>query len=430
MALIQRLSKSQLVRGSLLLFVGNNVASVGNFLYNLFMGRMLGPALYGDLGVLFSLFILLSTPLAILQMVSVKIISTYYGEGSLGKIRFFLDYMVPRVFLATVVAAGVMLVASRGLSAFVNGNVLALNIFILCFLLSGPITIYRGVLQGMLLFPVLTINTIIETLVKNVIAVMLVFFHFQIVGAVLGVLTSIMASGFLMFVELRKRVFQTESQRVAVPASTIYKTGIPVFLGSLCLSVFMTVDTILVRIFFTASLAGEYVALATAGKIVYYAVGPVISVMFPLVSSRAKRGVPYLFPLLGTLVIALTVAVFVISGFFLFPKLIVTVLFGDRYYYIIPYLGMFSLYMTVFTVNSILTYFLISISHYKPFFILFPVVFLQATGIFFFHENIAQVVWVNLIVSLAYLLFALYFVAAKEYKEIKRYTVIPLKRLL
>ena len=58
MGLVRRIYFSQLVRGSLFVFIAGNFASFGNFLYNLAMGRMLSPANYGELEAVLSLSVL------------------------------------------------------------------------------------------------------------------------------------------------------------------------------------------------------------------------------------------------------------------------------------------------------------------------------------------------------------------------------------
>src|SRR3989338_4207332 len=101
---LKSLSRSKLIRGSAVVFIGNNILSFGNFLYNLAMGRMLGPEKYGDLGALFSILALLSTPLYILGLFIVKQTSSYWGQRAYGKIYALHTWLNPKLFIASSVA--------------------------------------------------------------------------------------------------------------------------------------------------------------------------------------------------------------------------------------------------------------------------------------------------------------------------------------
>ncbi|MEK7127520.1 MAG: polysaccharide biosynthesis protein, partial [Patescibacteria group bacterium] len=60
--------KSELLKGSFLIFIAGNLGNLGNFLYSLSMVRLLGPEIYGELGAILSLFSLFAVPLAILSL--------------------------------------------------------------------------------------------------------------------------------------------------------------------------------------------------------------------------------------------------------------------------------------------------------------------------------------------------------------------------
>ena len=152
------------------------------------------------------------------------------------------------------------------------------------------------------------------------------------------------------------------------------------------------------------------------GKIVYYAVGPISSVMFPLISSRANSGTPYLLPLLGSLSMVLGIGSIISFVFFMFPKVIFSILFAGKYLTVTSYLGPYSLFMILFSVNSVLTYFLLSVSYYKPMPLLFTISMLQGGLLILFHNSIDQFIWINIFVSLLYFTAASFFVWQKEKK--------------
>lgn len=422
MGLFRRIINSQMARGSAIIFIGSNIGNFINLLFNFSMGRLLGPEKYGELGALFSSSVLLGVILGILSLFTVKAVSTYWGKKDLGKILAFHSYLTPRLFLLSFLICVMLLLITPLISGFLYLDSLTPFILVaLSFILSGPATLNRGILQGVLAFSYVTINGVVEVTLKLLISVILVILNFGLIGPVLGALFGGIAGYILTVVELKiifRGVNHTKNSLVSWDA---LKSFFPVTLASLTLAIFLNMDIILVRHFFSGSIAGEYAALSTISKIIFYGIGPVITVMFPLISTRVSNGLPYLIPLLGTLVISLGLSAVIMFTFFLFPKLITGILFGGSYLSIIPYLGLFSFFITIFSLNSILTYFLLSISYYRPIYPLFLISLMQGVFIFIFHDTIWQVIWVNITVSILYFMVISFFVLKKEGSIIYNY---------
>lgn len=414
MALVRHLLKSELLKGSFLIFIAGNVGNLGNFLYSLSMVRLLGPEIYGELGSILSLFSLLAVPLSILSLVVVKTVSSFYGRGEFDKLASFLRDQQAKVLLIGV--SGAVLIISFGP---VIQNFLKLDSFLpilflgMIFLVGGLSTVNKGALQGTLAFPSLTINSIAEVVIKLVLSVVLVYFGLQLAGALAGPVLAALAGYLLASWQLRK-IRKNAQNKGKTPLAAIWREAFsPVFLTTLTLTIFFTMDVVLVRHFFTAVEAGEYAALANLGKVGYYIVGPIMMVMFPLISARVTSGRSYLLPLLGSLVLSLGASLGIIFVFLFFGQQIINLLYGQKYLGAVPYLSLYSFYMAIYGLNAILTYFILSISYYRPVFILFIISLLQGVLIFFFHQSIFRVIGVNIIISALYLLVITVFILWK-----------------
>jgi O-antigen/teichoic acid export membrane protein len=422
MSILKRISQSQLVRGSFLIFLANNAASFGNFLYNLSMGRLLTPDAFGDLGAILSILVLLSVPLSVFQLLIVKIVSAYWGGNKTGSINLLLRSLTPKLFLIGFLITGMMVLISPRLSIFLKlDNTIPLIVVSLFFILSVSTAFNKAILQGTLSFSYLATNGFIEVILKLMVAIVLAILNFGLIGALMGPLLGniggYLLTVFQIRILLKNDTIEKDSRK---PNWLVLKTTLPVLLTTLTVTLFITADIILVKHFFPDSIAGEYMALSTVGKIIFYAVGPIISVMFPLISSRAESGTPYILPLLGTLVMALGISSILIFIYFLFPGLILGILYGSKYNGAIPYMGIFSFFVTLFTINSILTHFLLSVSYYRPIYILFVISLFQSIFIFFIHNSITSVIWINIFVSLLYLFIVSFFVWQKEKVLLKR----------
>ncbi len=405
----------KLVKGVFFVFIAGNFASLGNFLYNLAMGRMLDPAVYGELEAILSLSSLIVVPLSVLSVFIVKIVSSYWGQHKYQEVQSFLTVYRRKLFSVGLSGSVILLLFGPLLIRFLNLNSVWSVVFLsLLFLLSGLTTVNNGGLQGVLSFGYLAINGIVGTGLKLLVSLSLVFLNFQLFGALFGPMFGGLIAFLLSIFELKK-IFKGVNTADKKVSTLIFRdTFLPILFGSLALTILSTMDIILARHFFTQTISGEFAIIAVLGKIVFYAVGPIISVMFPLISSRASNGTPYILPLLGSLVMSLGVGSIIVFGFFMFPELILKILFAGKYSETAPYLGPYAFYMILFSIDSLLTYFLLSVSHYRPMPVLFIISLLQGGLIILFHNSISQLIWVNIFVAAFYLLIVSGFVIRKE----------------
>lgn len=403
MRLLKRVYFSKLVRGSFLLFIAGNFASFGNFLYNLAMGRMLSPAVYGELEAIVSLSVLFAVPMSVLSIFIVKIVSSSWGQKKREEIQSFLTVYRRNLFIISLIGGVFLLFFNPIIIKFLNlSSVLSIIFLILFLLLNGVSTINNSGLQGTLSFGYLTINSLIGSGIKLIISVLLVFLNFQLFGALFGPFLGLLLTFILSVWELKNIFKGVASTDKKIPPAVVKTTFFPTLFASLALTSFLTMDVILARHFFTQTGSGQYAVIAVLGKVVFYAVGPVISVMFPLISSRASSGEPYLLPLLGSLVMSLGTGSVIVFTFFMFPEFILKTLFAGKYPETVPYLGSYAFFMILYSLNAILTYFLLSISYYRPMWLLFCLSLLQGILIILFHSSIGQLIWINVSVSLLY----------------------------
>ncbi|KKS96071.1 MAG: capsular polysaccharide biosynthesis protein [Candidatus Gottesmanbacteria bacterium GW2011_GWA2_43_14] len=417
MGIIRKITSHKLIRGSFLVFLASNFVNFGNFLFNLLMARLLPKEVYGEMGALFSLSMMVGIPLSVFNIYIIKIVSALYGKKDYPKIRYLRSFIFPRIVAVSLLLFALIAVNSLFLAGFLKlSSSVPLIIIGFNILLGGLSAINGAVLTGMLAFSYSALNGAVEVILKLLLSVFLVFSGFGLYGALLGVSISAFARLLMSSWELKKLVPATSVKQFQFSR---LKDIVPVVLTMLILVSFLNIDILLVRHFFSPARAGEYVALTTISKTILYATGPLITVMFPVISNRKSSGLPYLLPLLGCLFGSALISLLVIMLFSIFPDFVVGILFGGRYATIIPYMVYAAFFMAVFTLNDILTYFLLSASFHRYIYILalFPIT--QAVLIFLFHGNIRTVIMVNISVSLLYLLSALIMIWRSEAKNLK-----------
>jgi len=408
--LSQRFFRSKLVIGSFILTVGTLVGGLGNYFYHLLMGRMLGPTDYGVLVSLISLSYILSVPIGTLNIVIIKFVSTFKGKKEMGAVGTLFKSGVKKVLPFSLLILFIFLVLTPLITSFLHLNSSFPFIIILgAFFISVFSAINRAVLQGLLRFKYISLSNVLEIGLKLIIAVLLVFAGLKVNGALLGFLIAGIFTYFFTFYPLRFLLGKTQ-KKINFDGREVFNFALPVLFSTLAFTSLYTSDVLLVRHFFPDQQTGLYAALSTLGKIIYFLTGPIIAVMFPMISERHANGGVYKNLLLASLAMVGIVCLFITSAYFLFPTFIIKTLFGSQYILAVPYLGFFGIFLSLYSLSCLLTNFYLSIKETKV--ALMPVLAagFQIILIWLFHKNFGQIIWISIgMLSLLLLGLLLYY---------------------
>ena len=158
-------------------------------------------------------------------------------------------------------------------------------------------------------------------------------------------------------------------------------------------------DVLLVRYFFSEHLSGIYASLSVLGRMVYFGLGPLISLVLPVAAHRqaATKTARSVFLKLGGIVMLFGLAG--TSVFVIFPGLIVSLFSGANYAQAAAFLPLFAVSMLLFSLNLFALSYLMAIGQPQAnrYFLLAALA--QPLLISLFHQDISQVVWINLTVE-------------------------------
>ena len=418
MSLVQRIRSSQFLRGSFFVFSGSFVVNFGNFLLSLILARLLGSVDFGNLGAIIAVISLFGVPLSVFNLYIIKTVSVLWGASKKAKIIGLYSYFFPNLLLLGTGIALMLIFFRIPIAAFLNQKDSSpVMIASLLFITSSLGVLNNAVIDGILAFKLIAVNSIIEIIFKVTTSIFLVLSGLGLIGAVLGYLSASLARIISQIIEI-KLIFRKEKAKIYKFDKSQLKSFLPIVATTMILTSFFNADIIMVKHYFDPLTSGNYVALSTAGKIILYAMGPVITVMFPLVSSRKSAGYSYLMPLLGSLLISVGLSLSIMLLFFLAPEMIVRILFGNKYPLVVPHLTHFSFFIAFYSLNTILTYFLLSASYHRSLFFLFTAALSQWLLLLVFHNSIYQVININILVSIIYFILAFYFFLIKEYNNL------------
>ncbi len=409
------LVKNQLIAGSAVLFVGNGLISFGNYLYHLLMGRMLGPVDYGLLASLISITYLLGIPVNSLNLVIVKYVSALKGKRDFGAINYFYRWLGQKTNILLMVAFLVLALISPGVKTFLHFESVWPYLMVVSSSLVGVyLIINQAMLQGFLRFDLMVLVGVLSVVAKLLLAVGLVFAGWRVLGASFSILISSLIGVFLA-VKIVSRLLKGHHEEIKIiNLREIFRYSLPVLLAMMAFTSLYTTDIVLVRHFLSASEAGYYAALATLGKIIFFAANPIIMVMFPMISEKHAKGKDFRQFLIVSLVLVLLICLGISALYLFLPVMMIRILYGQAYLAVSPQLWLMAVFLSLYSLSYLLANFYLSIGKVKV--VVLPVIaaLIQIVLIIVFHRGIKEVITMS-IISLTILMISLllYFKKAK-----------------
>lgn len=411
---ITLIKNNRFAQNSFVVFIGSFLGGAGGYVYNMLMGRMLGPADYGELSSLISLFYIVSVASSTLSIIVSRSISEFKAQNNLEEGSCFISRMnrllLKASFLIFVLFTFASPLAAEFLQISSSFPVIALGAVLGVSFVGAANT---AGLQGLQRFFHLSLNSILYSLLKVVFGVLLVWAGFGVSGALgslafAGIITAYYAYIFLALPKKSK-----SASEVKINLYSAISHIAPVFLATLCLTAFYNIDVVLVKHFFTAENAGYYSALSLIGRIIFFITGSVAVVLFPVVVERNSRKEKYSHVVRYSIFLILAVSLAITFLYFIIPHFIVKMLFGSLYLPVAPYLGYFGLIMTFFSLINLFAVYNLSLKRasFIPFLALGLAI--EVSLIYVFHESIWQVIEIMLVSAAItlFLLTALYFKA-------------------
>lgn len=396
--LVRNSLNNPLITGSSVLFVGTMIANFGSYLYHLLMGRMLGPNDYGILTSLIALVYLFSIISATFLTTIVKFVTKYKAEREFKKI-FSLFWQLQKIFgLTSLFLFGLLFFLKGSMASFLHFKnsfpVVILAAWVGISLLSF---VNEGILRGFLRFNFLSFNAVFATGLKLVLAILLVKVGFGVSGALGGIVLSSLVYYLLSFYPLRFLWQYEDGEKIDWGAFFSYSA--PVLLATLGLTSLYSSDVILVKHLFPSYEAGLYSATSVLGRIIFFASGVVPAVMFPLVSERYENGQTHRYLLKQSLLIVGGISLLLTLVYFLAPQLMIKLLYGDLYLSASSYLGIFAVFISLYSLSNLLVSYFLSIRQTQVAFLILTAAVIQAILIYFFHRSLFQVIEISILVA-------------------------------
>ena len=392
----------ELVSGTAFVFAGSITGNVLAFLFNLFLARSLSYADYAIFASLLSVITLASIPAGSISTVIVKFATRFFSRNEIDKAKAFYGESAQLIFVIGVIIFIAFAVVSVPLKNFLHIEsvwyilLVGINVAFVYF-----IALNSGFLQSLLKFPYISFLNVAGNLAKLLFGIFFVVLGFKAFAGLLGIFAMSFFGLMLGFFPIRFLFQKKTSRKESIPKKEILTYAIPASIAVLALTSLTSVDVILVKHFFSAHEAGFYAGLSLIGKVIFYFTAPIPLVMFPLIVKRHSIGKNYVNLLFLALFLVFVPSFAVTIFYFLFPSLVVNIFLGGRdYQEIAQYLGMFGIFITLFSMLNVCVNFFLSIGNIKATSIVIFGAILQIILLTLFHANFAQVIQISVAVCL------------------------------
>lgn len=393
--------RHELISGSLYVFLGTTISSFLAFVLNIYFARKLSYVDYGIFASLLSLVTLLTIPSQSLNAVIVRYATQFFTHGEHEKAATLYVKSFVYLFIFSILLNIVFLLLYPHISGFLKiqnlGLVILVSISVSVFYLA---TLNMAFLQSLLKFRLIGFLYSLAGLGKLIGGVILILLGLKVYGAILATLIFSIIDFVFSIVPLKK-IIAKSGANIEIGAKEFLKYAFPTTVAIFALSSFVSTDVLLVKHFFPATEAGFYGGLSLLGKVIFYFTGPIPIAMFPLIVKRHVKGEKFknLFHL--SLLIVLIPSILITIFYFIFPELTIKIFLGGRQYLeLAPYLGLFGIFLTIFSINNVFVNFFLSIKKTMVCVIVSFFAFLQIILIYLFHNNFYSIIYVSLATSL------------------------------
>jgi O-antigen/teichoic acid export membrane protein len=388
--------KNEFLKGGVILTLSSFVVNVFNYFFNFLVGRSLGPSGYGEIATLFSYITLLSIPTAILGTIIIQKIGTSSEK------KLFYTYSIEKYINGKIIKYIPLLLLSFILIPFIpritNLSFLTSLVLIPLILLTVLSSIYNSYFQGLKLFLLIAGISLVTAFLKmsGGVAVALHLGQLEVVlfFLIVSSLVSYLLSVYSFKKETRRIVHDTFPKKRILHyllSPQFIVTGISVA-AMLALN---NIDIIYVKKFFTAQEAGLYSSWSLFAKAIFYILGPLLGVSFIFFAhnkNQKDQRKSFLLSLLGLIILG------VLSFFFytFFAQLIISLLFGKKFISITPYLGLASIFGSLYAIITFVSNYFIAKSSKWSLVLAYSLLF-YILGLFFIVKSIVTLFYMNII---------------------------------
>lgn len=383
------------LKNVLITIVVGTFVSFLNYLFNIYLARNLQDTDFGMYNAALGIIYLVQIPAVAIQTAITKKVA----EKKDFNLEKFKIQSTLQLSLVAIVLSVTFILLGDTISSIANipeKYILPLGIALFGSLIS-PIP--KGFLLGIERITTLNVILLLETILKFVMGYYAISMSMDITIPILANVIPALITLLVIMPFVKTGKVEIPQTKITIP----YKGVALLFLTFLLLNTPFTLDLILVN----PDVRAQYGALSLVGKIVYFASITIAGVMISrLANQRDEERKKTLLISLG--ITALT-GLSISFVYLLLPEYIVNIVFGGMYTEIVPYIGMYGVAMTLFSISyMVINSLLIKDSYIHIYFLSFLLV-LQLL-LYKFHNITLYDAFINQLIIYGVLFIFIFFI--------------------
>lgn len=394
--LLKKESKG-LFKGSLIFFISASVVNLGNYLFNLVIGRWLGPAQFSDLSIIITLLLIVMFFAATMQTITARFTALHKSENDLGKIASLRKTMLKWAWFFGLSLFLIFSLGSLPLQQFFNTKS---NLIFIIFGAGLPFYlaqgVNRGILQGQTRFGDLAVTYQAEMWTRLIIGVGFSYLGWGTIGAVAGLSLSFVAT-WIASLRAGRNLPSAAPLSMKVQKSLVSYTG-GVAIAYLSQIIITNSDLIIVKHFYPAETAGEYAALSLIGRVVFFATWAITTALFPIVAQRHKKGQKHGYLLMLSLSMVIIISIVSIIFASLSPELIINTMFGKSFMNIAPLLWRYALVAALYSLANVFISYHLSLGLKKGGILALITGCILVIVLWFKHDSLQQIIGTQIMI--------------------------------
>lgn len=379
----------KVLRNQELVFTGSTViVSAMNYLYNLVLGRMLGPQLFADIALLITMLLMLSFFATTFQLVSTKFCASLEEESLVS----FKNYWLKSALVLGSVLGIIFVILAPWLKTLLNTSNTTIFIIFGCGIpFYLVLSVNRGFYQGSHQFTKLAITYQSEVWIKFIFSVLLILFSgiTSSIAVQIAIFFSLIVAlfPFQMSGDIKWNVYVSKDIK-----KMIFKFFILTLMYEFTQIIINNSDIILVKMYYDNTSSGYYAALALIGRVIYFTTWILVMMLMPKVITLEKNGQKSQHIFFKYYIMIALFGCVMVTLCYLFPEIIVQLMFGKEYGFIAPLLWLYALATALFAMSNINVYYFLSIDKYFPTFVALFMGCFQVLLITLNHNSLIEVV--------------------------------------
>lgn len=394
---------SPLLTGTALLFVSMTIVNGGNYLFNLILGRWLGPAYFADLSLLVTLMLMMTFITITFQLTAAKFAAAYTAQEDVERLLGMRLWLARQAWIWGGLFALILILGAPFWQQFFHTvsmwPFIILGVGIPVYLAQG---VERGMLQGQMRFSRLALSYQAEMVVRLLGGLLMVFMGWGVNGAVAAMSLSFLASWLVAKTNWQFSL-PTIFKRLKLPAAfskidkrVIIAFSVPVIVTQLSQILINNSDILIVKRYFPPIEAGQYAALALIGRIVFFATWSVTTALFPIVAQKQQKKENHRYLLVSGLTLVGSVSAVIILMAWWQPTLIIDILFGAAYQEMAPLLWLYAVATGIYSLANVVINYRLSADNSFGAYIGVAGGIAQVICLSIWHDSLQQVIFIQI----------------------------------